>query len=49
MATARSLVGLDAHAAKIVAAIGDAESGEVRYFRFGGDVTQAAGAAPAWI
>jgi transposase len=43
MAKARSLVGLDVHAAKIVAAVLDAESGELRYFRLGGDVTEAAG------
>jgi transposase len=44
MAKARSLVGLDVHAAKIVAAVLDAESGEVRTFRMNGD----AGAAAAF-
>ncbi len=43
MAKARSLVGLDVHAAKIVAAVLDAETGELRFFRIGGDVGEAAG------
>src|SRR5947209_16532297 len=43
MAKARSLVGLDVHAAKIVAAVLDAETGELEFFRFSGDVGQAAG------
>jgi transposase len=43
MAKARSLVGLDVHATKIVAAVLDAESGELRFFTLGGDVTEAAG------
>jgi transposase len=43
MAKARSLVGLDVHATKIVAAVLDAETGEVRWFRLGGDVGEAAG------
>jgi transposase len=43
MAKARTLVGLDVHAAKIVAAVLDAETGELRYFRLGGDVAEAAG------
>jgi transposase len=43
MAKARSLVGLDVHATKIVAAVLDAETGEVQYFTLGGDVVQAAG------
>jgi transposase len=43
MAKARSLVGLDVHAAKIVAAVLDAETGEVQYFTLGGDVSAAAG------
>ena len=42
MAKARSLVGLDVHAAKIVAAVLDAETGQVQHFRLGGDVTEAA-------
>jgi transposase len=43
MAKARSLVGLDVHATKIVAAVLDAETGEVQWFRVGGDVGAAAG------
>jgi transposase len=43
MAKARSLVGLDVHATKIVAAVLDAETGEVQWFRVGGDVGEAAG------
>lgn len=36
MAKARTLVGLDVHAAKVVAAILDAETGELRFARLGG-------------
>jgi transposase len=43
MAKARSLVGLDVHAAKIVAAVLDAETGQVQHFRLSGDVVEAAG------
>src|SRR3954452_801214 len=43
MAKARTLVGLDVHATKIVAAVLDAETGELRWFRVGGDVADAAG------
>src|SRR3954447_13805996 len=43
MAKARTLVGLDVHAATIVAAALDAESGEVQFFTLGGDVCAAAG------
>jgi transposase len=43
MAKARSLVGLDVHAARIVAAVLDAETGELRFFGIGGDVREAAG------
>jgi transposase len=43
MAKARSLVGLDVHATKIVAAVIDAETGEVQWFTMGGDTTGAAG------
>ena len=43
MAKARTLVGLDVHAARIVAAVLDAETGELRWFRVGGDVAEAAG------
>ena len=47
MAKARSLVGLDVHAAKVVAAILDAESGELRFQRLGGE-SRAGGAAGAF-
>jgi transposase len=43
MAKARTLVGLDVHAAKIVAAVLDAETGELQVFRLGGDIGEAAG------
>ena len=43
MAKARSLVGLDVHAMKIVAAVLDAETGELAHFRMGGEVVGAAG------
>jgi len=43
MAKARTLVGLDVHAAKIVAAVLDAETGELQWFTLDGDVVQAAG------
>lgn len=43
MAKARTLVGLDVHAAKIVAAVLDAVSGELRTFRMKGDAVEAAG------
>ena len=43
MAKARSLVGLDVHAAKIVVAVLDGESGELAHFRMSGDGGAAAG------
>jgi transposase len=43
MAKARTLVGLDVHAAKVVAAVLDAETGELGFFMLGGDVEQAVG------
>jgi transposase len=43
MAKARSLVGLDVHATKIVAAVLDVETGELEFFRLGGDIAEAAG------
>ena len=43
MTKARTLVGLDVHATKIVAAVLDAESGELRTFRMNGDAGEAAG------
>ena len=53
MAKARTLVGLDVHAAKVVAAVLDVETGEVRSFRLPGDPLEAAGfcsglARPVW-
>ena len=43
MAKARTLVGLDVHATTVVAAVLDAETGELQWFRVGGDVAEAAG------
>jgi transposase len=43
MAKARSLVGLDVHAAKIVAAVLDGETGELAHFRMSGEAVAAAG------
>ncbi len=43
MTKARSLVGMDVHATKIVAAVLDAETGELTYFRMTGDSAGAAG------
>jgi transposase len=43
MAKARTLVGLDVHATKIVAAVLDVETGELRWFSVSGDVAEAAG------
>jgi transposase len=42
MAKARSLVGLDVHAAKIVVAVLDGETGEIAHFRMSGDAGAAA-------
>jgi transposase len=42
MAKARSLVGLDVHATKIVAAVLDVETGELAHFRMSGDSGAAA-------
>jgi transposase len=42
VAKARTLVGLDVHAAKIVAAVLDAETGELQWFRVSGDIGEAA-------
>jgi len=42
MAKARTLVGLDVHATKIVAAVLDAETGEVRCLRVSGEIGEAA-------
>ncbi len=43
MAKARSLVGLDVHALKIVAAVLDAETGELQTFSMSGESEKAAG------
>jgi transposase len=43
VAKARTLVGLDVHATKIVAAVLDAETGELQWFRIGGEIGEAAG------
>ena len=43
MAKARTLVGLDVHATKVVAAVLDIETGEVRFLVVGGEVSEAAG------
>ena len=43
MAKARTLVGLDVHAAKIVAVVLDAETGQLQTFTMGGESVQAAG------
>src|SRR3954451_23350618 len=43
MAKARTLVGLDVHAPKVVAAVLDAETGELQWFRVSGEVREAAG------
>jgi transposase len=43
MAKARTLVGLDVHAAKIVAAVLDGDSGELRSFAMAGESAAAAG------
>ena len=43
MAKARTLVGLDVHATKIVAAVLDGETGELQFFTLGGKISDAAG------
>ena len=42
MAKARSLVGLDVHATKIVAAVLDAETGQLQCFTTGGETDMSA-------
>ena len=42
MAKARTLVGLDVHATKIVAAALDGETGELQFFTLGGEIRDAA-------
>ncbi len=46
MAKARTLVGLDVHATKIVAAVIDAETGELGQFRMSGEAPRPRGSAP---
>ena len=46
MAKARSLVGLDVHAAKIVAAVLDADTGELKSFAMNGETRRRPGSAP---
>lgn len=46
MAKARTLVGLHVHAAKVVAAILDAETGELHFQRLGGESGPVVGALP---
>src|SRR5918995_7358056 len=43
MAKARTLVGLDVHATKIVAAVLDGETGELQFCTLGGEIREAAG------
>ncbi|MCA1680114.1 MAG: IS110 family transposase [Actinobacteria bacterium] len=43
MAKARTLVGLDVHATKVVAAVLDADTGELQMFEMSGDIFAAAG------
>jgi transposase len=43
MAKAKSLVGLDVHATKIVAAVLDAEAGQLQFFTLDGEVDRAVG------
>ena len=43
MAKARTLVGLDVHATRIVAAVLDADTGELKSFAMKGDALAAAG------
>ena len=45
MAKARSLVGLDVHAAKIVAAVLDADTGELQFFEMNGENAARPGSA----
>ena len=42
MAKAKTLVGLDVHATKIVAAVLDAETGQLQSFAMGGETATAA-------
>ena len=43
MAKARSVVGLDVHASKIVAAVLDPDTGELQFFEMNGEIAAAAG------
>jgi transposase len=42
VAKARTLVGLDVHATKVVASVLDAETGELQWFRVSGEISEAA-------
>src|SRR5487761_1249877 len=43
MSKAKTIVGLDVHATKIVAAVLDAETGELQFFAMNGEIDKAAG------
>jgi hypothetical protein len=43
MAKARTLVGLDVHATKVVAAVFDVETGELAFFSMTADIARVAG------
>ena len=47
MAKARTLVGLDVHATKVVAAVLDVEMGELAFFAMSADIARVAG-FPRW-
>jgi hypothetical protein len=42
MSKARTLVGLDVHATKVVAAVLDVETGQMQFFTFDGETARAA-------
>jgi len=46
MAKARTVVGLDVHATKVVAAVVDVETGELSRFQMGGEAAGRLGSAP---
>ncbi len=48
MAKAKILVGLDVHATKIVAAVLDAETGEMQFFAMTADIEKTAGFCAAF-
>ena len=49
MAKARTLVGLDVHATKIVAAVLDAETGQLQTFAMDGDSDAGPASARGWL